>query len=188
MKRLAIFLFCLSVPASVLALSVEGKEFKPTTTVDGKTLKLVDAGLREKAIFDVYALGAYTESGDCDPTKIIKDDELKYLRIEMLRSVKAKTMASTIGDAFNDAIPPDADPNLKSQSATFQGYFKDKAKKNQVIDFTYAPGVGVTIKQDGQQLGPPLTGKEFQEVFWSIYFGPKTCCADVREQILQSCK
>lgn len=77
-----------------------------------------------------------------------------------------------IGEAFNDAIPADADPNLKAQSATFQGYFKDKAKKDQVIDFSYAPGVGVTITQDGQQLGPPPTGKEFTrgllvDLLWS---------------------
>lgn len=187
MKRLATFLLIASFPASVLALTVEGKEFGPTTTVSGKTLELVGAGLRKKAIFDVYALGAYTESGKCDPKNIIEDDEVKYLRIEMLRNVKAKTMASTIGDAFNDAIPPDADPKLKSQSETFQGYFKDKARKNQVIDFTYAPGVGVTIRQDGTQLGPPLTGKEFQEVFWSIYFGSKTCCSDLKQQLLGSC-
>ena len=188
MKRVAIFLIYLSVPASVLALTVEGREFKPTTTVEGKALKLVGAGLREKGLFDVYALGAYTESGNCEATRIIEEEEPKYLRIEMLRNVKASTMASTIGDAFNAAIPPNADPNLKSQSTTFQGYFKDTAKKNQVIDFTYMPDVGVTIKQDGKQLGPPLTGKDFQEVFWSIYFGEKTCCKDLRDQILASCK
>ena len=56
------------------------------------------------------------------------------------------------------------------------------------IDFTYVPEVGVTIRQDGRQLGPPLTGQEFQEVFWSIYFGPKTSLTELREEILQRCK
>jgi hypothetical protein len=188
MKRLAIFLFCWSLPASVFALTVEGKKFEPTTTVSGKRLELIGAGLRRKAFFDVYALAAYTESGTCDTTKIIQNEEVKYLRIEMLRSVKAKTMASAIGDSFNDAIPPNADPKLESQSETFKSYFENSADKNQVIDFTYVPEVGVTIRQDGRQLGPPLTGKEFQEVFWSIYFGSKTSLTELREQILQSCK
>jgi hypothetical protein len=188
MKRFVILLLCSSVPAVALALTVEGKDFPASKQVEGKSLKLVGAGLREKGFFDVYALGAYTQSGSCDPQKIIKDDETKYLRIEMLRNVKAESMASSIGDAFDDAIPPGADSNLKAQSATFQGYFKDKARKNQVIDFTYVPEVGVTIRQDGKVLGPPLTGKDFQEVFWSIYFSDKTCCKDLQEQILASCK
>ena len=188
MKQLAFLILGLSVPAAAYALTVEGKEFAPTTTVAGSTLKLVGAGKRKKAFFDVYALGAYTQSGSCTPKQIITDEEVKYIRIEMLRDVKASAMASTIGDAFNDAIPEGADPKLRSQSDTFQGYFKDKARKNEVIDFTYVPGTGVTLRQNGKELGPPLTGKEFQEVFWSIYFGPKTCCTDLKKQILASCK
>ena len=138
---------------------MKARTSRPPSRWEGKSLQLVGAGLREKGFFDVYALGAYTQSGSCDPQKIIKDDETKYLRIEMLRNVKADAMASSIGDAFDDAIPPGADPNLKAQSATFQGYFKDKARKDQVIDFTYVPEVGVTIRQDGKELGPPLTGE-----------------------------
>lgn len=188
MKRLVFLILGLSIPAAAYALTVEGKDFPPTTTVGSKTLKLVGAGKRKKAFFDVYALGAYTQSGSCEPKRIIGDDEVKYTRIEMLRDVKASSMASSIGDAFNDAIPEGADPKLRKQSETFQGYFKDKARKNDVIDFTYVPGTGVTLRQNGKQLGPPLTGKDFQEVFWSIYFGAKTCCSDLKQEILASCK
>ncbi len=188
MRQVAILMLGLCVPATVFALTVEGKQFPSTTTVNGETLRLVGAGLRKKAFFDVYALGAYTKSGSCDPKKIIGDDETKSIRIEMLRNVKAKAMAETIGEAFNDAIPAGADPKLRQQSETFQGYFQEKVREDEVMEFTYVPSKGVTIAQDGKQLGPPLTGKQFQEVFWSIYFGPKTCCSDLRQQILASCK
>jgi hypothetical protein len=177
-----------SVPAVALAVTVEGKNFEQTMAVEGETLKLVGAGLREKGWIDVYALGAYTESGSCNRNKIIKAEEVKYLRFEMLRNVKGSKMASTIGAAFDDAIPPGADPQLKSQRETFKGYFKDTVKENQVMEFIYVPNAGVTITQDGKQLGPRLTGKPFQEVLWSIYFGSKTCCEDLRDQILESCE
>jgi hypothetical protein len=46
----------------------------------------------------------------------------------------------------------------------------------------------VVFRQDGKQLGAPLEGKPFQEVLWSIYFGPKACCRELRDSILAECK
>lgn len=178
----------LSVPVSVFALTVEGKSFEPTRAVHGTTLELVGAGLREKGLIDVYVLGAYTESGSCNRKRIIEDEEVKYLRFEMLRSVKGSKMASTIGDAFDEAIPEGADSELQRQRETFKGYFKQTVAKDQVMEFTYVPGAGVVIVQDGKELGPPLSGKRFQEVLWSIYFGSRTCCTELRQQLLESCQ
>jgi hypothetical protein len=188
MKKWALFLLALMVAAEALALTVEGKEFEPSVNVNGKTLKLVGAGLRKKGWMDLYVLGAYTESGSCRPTNVIQDDEAKYLRFQMLRDVKGSKMASTIGKAFDDAIPNDADPSLRSQRDVFKSYFKETVRKNQTMEFTYVPSQGVVFRQDGKQLGAPLEGKPFQEVLWSIYFGPKACCRELRDSILAECK
>ncbi len=170
------------------AATVAGKEFKETETIAGKTLKLIGAGLREKWFVDVYAFAAWTESGACDPQAIITTDEVKMLRLEMLRNVDAEKMGSTIGDSFDKAMPQNASAELKAQRQTFQGYFKDEAKKGQRIQFVYEPGVGVTAIQNGKPMGPPLAGKAFQEVLWGIYFGERTCCSDMKEQVLEGCK
>lgn len=188
MKIWAVFLLALLAASDVQALSVEGKQFDPTIAVGGRTLKLLGAGLREKGWIDVYVLGAYTESGRCDAKSIIGDDEVKYLRFEMLRNVKGTKMASTIADAFDEAIPADADQQLRSQREVFKSYFKNEIEKSQVLEFTYEPHEGVTFGHDGKRLGPPLTGKAFQEALWSIYFGSKTCCQELRDQILERCK
>jgi hypothetical protein len=188
MKKWALFLLALMVSTEALALTVEGKEFESSVNVDGKSLKLIGAGLREKGWMDVYVLGAYTESGSCRPANVIKDEEVKYLRFQMLRDVKGSKMASTIGKAFDDAIPDDADPSLRSQRDEFKSYFKETVRKNQTMEFIYAPGQGVVFRQDGKQLGAPLKGKPFQEVLWSIYFGPQTCCRELRDSILAECK
>jgi hypothetical protein len=176
MKAIAVILLAACLP--VLALAV---------TVEGKTLKLIGAGLREKWFVDVYTLGAYTESGACDPKALVSKDELKYFRIDMLRDVSAEKMSSTIGDSFEEHMPKNASAELKQQHKAFMAYFKDECKENTVLEFTYLPGTGTLLKQNGKQLGAPLVGSEFARVLWDIYFGEDTCCSSLREQIFQCC-
>jgi hypothetical protein len=165
----------LVAPALALGVTVEGTRYPDTVTVEGHTLNLVGAGLREKWFFDVYTMGAYTPSGKCDTRAIIKDEEVKYLRLDMHRDVSAEKMSSTIGESFE-------------QRKTFEGYFKDECSEGTVLEFVYVPGTGTILKQNGKKLGPPIEGKAFQEVLWDIYFGKDTCCEDLLEQILETCK
>jgi hypothetical protein len=190
MRTWVLFAALLLAPALALALgvTVEGTRYPTTVTVEGKTLKLVGAGLREKWFFDVYTMGAYTESGKCDTRAIIKDQEVKYLRMNMHRDVSAEKMSSTISESFEEHMPKGASAELKRQRKTFEGYFKDECTEGSVLEFIYVPGTGTILKQNGKKLGPPLTGKAFQEVLWDIYFGKDTCCEDLLEQILETCK
>jgi hypothetical protein len=186
-KNLAL-LFCLVVPAEALAIEVEGKQFGDVETIAGKRLELIGAAVRQKWVFDVYAFGAWTESGQCDTAALINTDEVKYIRLEMLRDVDAERMASNIGKSFDNNMPPGAPAALAQQRKTFQSYFKEEAKEGQRIEFIYVPGTGMTLKQNGKQLGPPLAGFEFTKVFWSIYFSDKTCCEDLKTDLLKMCK
>lgn len=188
MKKLVLVALSILVPATALALTVEGTRYEDTATVEGKTLKLVGAGLREKWFFDVYTMGVYTESGTCDPVKLIKADEVKYLRLNMHRDVSAEKMSSTIGESFEEHMPKNASSELKQQRKTFESYFKNECKEGNVIEFIYVPGKGTIMKQNGKTMGPVLAGKAFQEVLWDIYFGKDTCCDDLVEDIIESCK
>lgn len=188
MKKFAVAMLCLVIPAVASAVEVEGKVFKKTETIEGKTLKLIGAGLREKWMFDVYAFGAYTESGKCDAKTLISMDETKYIRLEMLRDVGAEKMANTIGESFDKNMPAGASAELKAQRKTFQSYFKDEAKEGQKLEFIYVPGTGMTLKQNGKVLGAPLPGFEFAKVFWSIYFSDNCADEDLKEQVLKMCK
>lgn len=179
-------LMMLAVPA--LALTVEGKNYQPTITVEDTTLNLVGAGLRKKWFFDVYTMGVYSESGSCDTTALIKDEEVKYMRIDMLRSVSAQKMAETLGEAFKNHMPKDASDELKKQQQDLMSDFKDECKEGTNIEFSYVPGVGTTFKQNGKPMGETFAGKDFQLVLWDIYLGTDTCCGGLKEGVLKSCK
>jgi hypothetical protein len=187
MKKLALLLALLALPVAARAVTVEGKQYPPVTAVAGAKLKLIGAGLREKWMFDVYAMAAYSASGDCGTKKIVGADEAKYIRLDMLRDVSAEKMRDAIAESFDTNMPANASAELKGQRDTFFSYFKKDMTEGTRLEFTYVPGTGVSVEQNGVKLGPPLAGIEFQKVFWSMYFGPKTCCADLRKQVIAGC-
>lgn len=185
MNRAALVICLLLAPVVARPLAVEGKTFEPTVTVEGRTLKLVGAGLRQKWMFNVYAMGAYSESGACDANALVNKDEPKSLRLELLRDVSAEKMASTIGGSFDEHMPKDAPAELKAQRAAFQGYFKDECSKGSSLEFVYVPGIGTILKQNGKQLGAPLAGQGFARVLWEIYFGEESCCSSLKRDVLK---
>ena len=71
------------------------------------------------------------KEGSCEPLRLISGDEVKYLRIDMLRDVSSEKMAEVL---------------------------------------------------------TPIPGKAFAMVLWSCYFSNKTCCADLKAQILSHCR
>lgn len=185
---IALLAALMAVPTFAFALNVEGNEYAQTTTVEGKTLKLVGAGLREKWFFNVYTMGQYTESGACGAKAQYAKDEVRYFRIDMLRDVSAEKMASTLKEAFDNNLTADAPAELKKQVNTFTSYFKKECTKGTKLEFAYIPGTGTTLKQNGKNLGPAIPGKAFADLLWSCYFGNKTCCKDLKKQILGTCK
>lgn len=170
------------------AVSVEGKSYPALVTVEGQTLKLIGAGLREKWLVDVYLMAAYSAGGSCAPADIIGRDEPRYLRLDMLRDVSAEKMAGTISDSFEEHMPKNASDELRRQRKAFQGYFKDECSKGTVLEFIYLPGTGTLMKQNGKLLGPALEGFDFARVLWDIYFGRDTCCKDLKTDILKTCR
>ncbi len=175
-------------PTAALTLTVEGNSYPDTVSVEGKTLKLVGAGLREKWFFDVYTMAAYSESGSCGAGPMVKKREVKYLRLDMLRTVDAEKMASTLKEAFDNNTPSNAAQELKDKVNTFTGYFKKACTKGTKLEFTYVPGKGTSLKQDGKKLGPNIAGKGFADILWGCYFSKKTCCKNLKKQILSHCK
>mgnify|MGYP001382821962 CR=1 FL=1 len=189
-KHLALLLALVFVlPAlPAMGLSIEGKNYSATVTKQGKSMKLIGVGLREKWFFDVYTMGSYSESRSCQIADIVNKDEAKYLRLDLLRDVSAEKMANTIGESFGEHMPKNASPELKKQRKTFESYFKKECTEGTVLEFVYIPGQGTFLYQNGAEMGAVLKGKEFHAVLWDIYFGKETCCEDLKESIMKTCK
>ncbi|MDA8140516.1 MAG: chalcone isomerase family protein [Desulfobacteraceae bacterium] len=187
MKWIA-FIICLIIPSAALALTVEGNSYEDSVTIKGHELKLIGAGLREIYGFNVYTLGAYSETGGCEDQEIIDKEEVKYLRLNILRNIDSEKVVRRINEAFNDSLPPNVSPNLLKHRDQSFSYFKGRCLKGTVFEFIYIPGTGTIFKQNGKIMGPTIPGKEYHTAFWNVYFGKKTCCSELKDQLLVKCR
>ena len=133
--------FVLSFPVALPAqVTVKGKTYPATLTIEGQSLKLVGAGVRKKWGFSVYAMGAYTESGACNAAQVIDTDEVKYLKIDFLRDVTAEKFRATIDESFEKHQPAGASEDLKNQRATFVASLTEDLAENSSINSPTCPG------------------------------------------------
>ena len=174
--------------SAVMSLTVEGVNFPATVEMAGKELKLLGAGVREKWFIDIYTMGAYSESGSCDTSIQLKNNEMRYMHIKMLRTVSAKQIAEAFKDAFGNNTPENASKKLKDTINKAVSYFKQEATKGSTFEFTYIPGEGLVIKQNEKKLGETWKGKDFADVVWNCYFSNRTCCKNLKKGILKTCK
>jgi hypothetical protein len=158
------------------------------STVAGQSLKRIGSGLREFLFFDIYTMGAYSTSGSCDPGAIVYKDEVKYLRLDMIREISKERMRSTLRDTLLDNLPKNNTEQMKKKIEVFLSYLKKDLQKGAVMEILYVPGKGTLLKQDGRDLGPYTTGKQFAETLWRSYFGGNTCCKSLKSDIIEQCK
>ena len=191
MKRLILEAIVLTVSLttqlSAQTQTVNGNLYSETVEVAGRTLTLVGAGLRERWWFDIYTMGAYVESHTCNPRRLISVDEVKFIRIDLLRDVEAKSMARALKDAFEKNLPTEARSNVRLQINTALGYFKKDLEKGDSMELTYVPGVGTAIMQNSEQQGATISGKRVSDVLWNSYFSSATCCSGLKKRILSRC-
>ncbi|QRK05124.1 chalcone isomerase family protein [Archangium violaceum] len=164
---------CAVVMAVVLALpaaakEVSGAQFPDAVTVEGKELKLNGAGLRKKLVFNVYAAGLYLQNPSRSSQQVIESDQLKRVRLSMLRDLDKKTITEAIVDGFKKNAK-DKLPALQQRLDTFTAAIPDLKKGDELV-LTYVPGKGTTIESKaGQKIS--VEGKDFSDALFSVWLG-----------------
>ncbi|TPV96498.1 MAG: hypothetical protein B7733_04405 [Myxococcales bacterium FL481] len=174
--------------AAIRPASALDNGFPPTLTVEGKSLKRIGTGLREFLFFDIYRLGAYSESGNCSPSSIVSANETKYLQLKMLREIPKDRMVSTLRSSLEDNLPPNPSAELREQVKAFLGKFSGDVPEGARVEIIYAPGKGTILRQSGRELGAATPGKPFADVVWRAYFGAKSCCSDLKKDVIKECR
>ncbi len=171
----------LALPALAKEKEVAGVKYPETVTVEGKELKLNGVGLRTKVVFKVYAAGLYLESPTKDAAQVISSDQIKQVRMTMLRELEK--------EKITDAISEGVERNSKAQLAalkqrldTFNAAIPD-LKKGDALVITYMPGKGTQVKsKSGQEIS--IEGKDFADALFSVWFGKKPADGDLKDGML----
>ena len=178
--RVAVVLLCSLVAFPVAAKDVEGTNVPDTLTQDGKTLRLIGAGIRNKWFFDVYVGALYAEKPTFNAANLIKSDQVKRMDMHLLRDVGKDKIIETIREGF--------EKNSKSQMSALQARLDQLAaavpdlKKGDLLSLTYIPEKGVVT--GGAAKDVVIPGKDFADALFSCWLGPDPADADLKRKLL----
>lgn len=175
-------LVLLSLPLHALAIVEPGTEteYPDTVTLEvgGQScdLNVTGVGLREKTFLkvDVYTIASYVDASvdlGADPGRtLLTVDAPKRIRMDLRRGFSREKLVK----AFTEVIDKNYDDTgaFAAELDTFTGYFKRDAEENDVLLFTYVPGVGLTTSLNGEDLGV-IANFAFTEALWTVWFGEK---------------
>jgi hypothetical protein len=170
-----------AVSMPVAAGELAGVKLPDTMAAAGKTLKLNGLGLRKKAVFKVYVGGLYLETASKDGAAVLAADAPKAVTMHFLRSIeKAKLV-----EAYQEGLENNAKAKVAAQKANvdqFLGLVTD-VKEGSEFTVAYVPGAGTTVLRDGKEAGK-FEGKDFADVVFSLWLGPKPPSADLQKGML----
>ncbi len=181
--RTAVVLSCLLVAAAALAAEAAGVRMPDTVTVEGKTLKLNGMGLRKKVVFKVYVAGLYLEKTSSAAAAVISSDEIRQMRLHVLRSLKAKQVTEAIEEGFEKNSKPQM-AALKNRLQKFSSMFADVAEGDLIL-MTYVPGKGTSVSIMGAERGT-VEGKDFADALFAVWLGPNPVQEDLKKALLGS--
>ena len=171
------FLTALPLAARELA----GVTLPDTLSAGDRTLKLNGLGLRKKAIFKVYVGGLYLEAPSKDPAAILSADLPKAVRMHFLRDLKR----SQLTEAFSEGFEANAKERAAAQKAALDRMLAlvPDVKEGETLSFVYVPGKGTTFFAGDKVLGT-FEGKDFADVVFLLWLGPKPPSEDLKKGML----
>jgi hypothetical protein len=183
MKRKSLLGLVLSLAAAItLAGEVAGVKLPDTITVEGKALKLNGMGLRKKVVFKVYVAGLYLETPSKDPAAVLSSDQIKSMRLWILRSLKGSQITEAIVEGFEKNSKAQMGA-LKARLDKFNAMFPD-VKEGDQIEMTYVPGKGTIVTAKGTEKGV-IEGKDFADALFSVWLGANPVQEDLKKALLK---
>jgi hypothetical protein len=172
----------MSPPSTVPAAEINGVKLPDQVTLQGKTLKLNGAGLRQATILkiNVYAAGLYLEKPSGDNDAIANSDQAKSIEMVFMRDVSAKQMAEAFQEGFDKNCVAGC-AELKPNLGKLQGLMKDLKKGDSMGFHFLTDGVEVMIR--GQRMGA-VGDKAFSHQLIRCWIGKNPPNAGLKEGLL----
>jgi len=172
----------LLLPAALLlAGEAAGVKMPDTVTVEGKTLRLNGIGLRKKVMFKVYVAGLYLENSSRDAAAVVSSEQIKQMRLHVLRSLKASQVTEAIEEGFEKNSKQQMG-NLKDRLKKFDAMFSDVKDGDQIL-MTYGPGKGTSVSIKGVEKGT-VEGKDFADALYNVWLGQNPVQEDLKKALL----
>jgi Chalcone isomerase-like len=179
--RLLLVLLAFALPLH--AAEVAGVKFDEKVRVADAELALTGAGLRQRFIFDVYAMGLYVRDAKAD---LVMQSGPKRIVIHMLRDVDADTFSKALVDgmrANHDEQTMNALGPRVAELNAIMAQMKE-AKKGMAITLDWLPGTGTQMTVDGKFTGASIAGEDFYQALLRVWLGPNPVQDDLKKALL----
>jgi hypothetical protein len=185
--RRAAALALVGLAAAAGAVEVAGIEFpQQGTGPGGVALSLCGAGIRQRFVFDVYAVGLYLPACTRDAEQAIAAAGPKRVAMQMLRDVGA--------DDFVEAL----ETNLRNNhdAAQMQALAPGIARLEAImsalgtvttgtrIALDLVPGTGTVVAIDGRARGAPIPGEDFYRALLRNWLGRRPVSESLKRELL----
>lgn len=170
-----------SLPMAAQAKEFAGVIVPDTLGVGGTTLRLNGLGMRKKFFISVYVGGLYLEAPSKDAATILVADTPKAVSMHFVRDVSKAQLV----DSFKEGFEANVKEKAAVQNANIEKLFGMLAdvKDGDDLMFAYVPGKGTTLSRGGKPLGT-FEGKEFADVIFSLWLGPKPPSESLKKELL----
>ena len=176
-------LLLLLLAAPAFAAEVAGVKIEDQARVGNAEVVLKGAGLRKRAIFQVYAIGLYVVDRKADP---VAQPGAKRIAIHMLRDVDADQFVGALQEGIRENHGAAEAKALEPRVAQLGAILAEakEAKKGMMITLDWAPGGGTQVTIDGKPSGKPIEGEDFYRALLRIWLGEKPVQDDLKKALL----
>jgi hypothetical protein len=131
-------------------------------------------------LFKGYVIALYLKTPTADAHVAIQADEAKRIVITMLRNVGREMFVQAIESGIMRNSGAEM-PALRARLDLLEQSVPD-LKKGDVVDLTWAPGVGTLVRGQGRNMTIP--GKDFADALFAVWLGPKPVEASLKRALL----
>lgn len=183
---LASALFFTGLGAQAATIDVAGVPLEDPITVAGKPLVLNGAGVRYKAVFQVYTAGLYLTAKADTPEAALANTGPKRISITMLRDIDAAELGKLFSRGMEDNMDRAAFSKLIPGVLRMSQIFATHKKLNKGDTFTvdWVPGTGSVLTVRGQVEGEPFKEPAFFDALLRIWLGPKPADWQLKDALL----
>ncbi|MCM3563692.1 chalcone isomerase family protein [Hydrogenophaga intermedia] len=174
------------MPARAATVDVAGVPLEDRITLSGSPLVLNGAGVRYKAVFQVYTAGLYLTAKAATTDGVLSANGPKRMTITMLRDIDAGELGKLFSRGMEDNMERAAFskliPGVLRMSQIFADY--KKLNKGDTFHIDWVPGTGTVLTIRGKVEGEPFKEPEFFNALMRIWLGPKPADWQLKDALL----
>lgn len=183
---LATLAISFSFNATAAIVDVNGVKIEDAVDLRGTKLQLNGAGIRYRAVFEVYSAGLYLGKKAATPEEVLAAPGPKRLSITMLRDIDSNELGKAFTKGFEENSPKGEMSKLIPGLIRMGQIFSDQKKMLTGENFTidWIPGTGTVISVKGKQQGEPFKEPEFYAALMRIWLGPSPADWKLKDGLL----